>query len=266
MTLSNREKCQKYWDETAEQYQALTRISTTDFHYGPLLAGDKSLKLLPPIKPGMKCLELGCGAAQNSFYLASLGADCLGIDISAEQIDYAQRLAKDSDLEIKLQRSNFDEVSKEEFGSFDLIHSTWALPFADNQEKVVRQCAQMLNPGGYMVLTTGHPVFAGEWIELEDFEEGMFLTDYFKPPVEVRFTEDEEEFIQARQYPISTYLDWLLSSGLTLVKLVEHQPVDVAIMSEAEIEEQVPYDSSVWRTLYEQVKHIPFVVTYIVKK
>ena len=39
----------RYWDDLAEVYQKETRISTTDFHYGPLLPGDSTLQLLPSI-------------------------------------------------------------------------------------------------------------------------------------------------------------------------------------------------------------------------
>ena len=59
--------CQKYWDETSEEYQEITRISIDDFHYGPLLPGDKEVKALPGITKGMKCLEIGSGAGQNSL-------------------------------------------------------------------------------------------------------------------------------------------------------------------------------------------------------
>ena len=91
----------------------------------------------------------------------------------------------------------------------------------------MRNCADMLNPGGHLVLTTGHPVFAGEWIELDDFEKGMFVSSYFEPPGEVRFTGNEEHFVRTQQYPISSYVQWLLSSGLTLTNLVEHRPAEL---------------------------------------
>ena len=172
--MENHKDCKLYWDETADEYQKVTRISTNDFHYGPLLPGDKTIKALPEIKAGMKCLEIGSGAAQNSFYLASLGADCTATDISSQQIEYARKIRQGLGLEVKLDVAGLDEISKDKFDKFDLIHSTWALPFAENQEQVVRNCAEMLNDGGYLVLTTGHPVFAGEWIELEEYEKGMF--------------------------------------------------------------------------------------------
>ena len=41
----------------------------------------------------------------------------------------------------------------------------------------------------------------------------MFLSNYFNPPGEVRFTKDEENFVRTQQFPISTYVNWIISSG-----------------------------------------------------
>ena len=71
----------QYWNIIADEYQDVTHISVDDFHYGPLLPGDRALGLIPPLDPGARCLELACGAGQNSLYLASAyGADCVAID------------------------------------------------------------------------------------------------------------------------------------------------------------------------------------------
>ena len=35
-----------YWENIVEQYQSESDISCTDFHYGPLIPGDRVLKLL----------------------------------------------------------------------------------------------------------------------------------------------------------------------------------------------------------------------------
>ena len=76
-------KNEQYWEEIAAAYQTETVISTDDFHYGPLIAGDSTLKLLPETLEGLDCLEVGCGGAQNSIYLAKHGANCTAVDISA---------------------------------------------------------------------------------------------------------------------------------------------------------------------------------------
>ena len=264
--MENNRDCQLYWNEIADEYQQITRISTDDFHYGPLLPGDNTVQALPEIKAGMKCLEIGSGAGQNSIFLLSKGADCLATDISGEQLKHGVSIAKEKGLDLKTEVCGLDDVSKERFGSFDLIHSTWALPFASDQQSVIKNCAEMLNPGGHIVFTTGHPIFAGEWIVLDEYEEGLFLSNYFKPPGEVRFTKDEEFFVRTQQFPISTYVNWIIDSGLKLVKMLELEPIEMEILSEDEVIDKTPYDSPTWRDMYKQIKNVPFVVTYIAQK
>ena len=264
--MENNHNCQLYWDEIADEYQQITRISTNDFHYGPLLPGDREVKALPPIKEGMKCLEIGSGGAQNSIYLASQGADCLATDISAGQLEHGRKIAEELGVKLKTEVCGLDDISKEKFGTFDLIHSTWALPFASDQKAVIENCAEMLNPGGYIVFTTGHPIFAGEWIVLDEYEEGLFLSNYFNPPGEVRFTKDEENFVRTQQFPISTYVNWIVGAGLTLTRMLELEPITLEVLSEDEILQKTPYDSPTWREMYNQIKNVPFVVTYIAQK
>ena len=40
----------QYWDAISGTYRAITRIDAGDFHYGPLLAGERRLRLLPPLR------------------------------------------------------------------------------------------------------------------------------------------------------------------------------------------------------------------------
>jgi SAM-dependent methyltransferase len=184
-------------------------------------------------------------------------------DISEEQLAYGEGIAKDMGLELTFQQLDLDEIEPEQLGAWDFIHSTWALPFATDQKSVIDKCAQMLKPGGRLHITTGHPVFAGEWIQLDDFEEGMFISNYFEPPREVRFTEDEESFVRTRQYPLSTYINWLVEAGFKIERVLELKPIDLDLKSESEILSEIPYDSSIWRDMYPQIKKVPFVVTYI---
>ena len=264
--MSENRDCQTFWDETADEYQDITRISVNDFHYGPLLPGDSQVGALPKDLAGKVCLEIGAGAGQNSIYLASKGAICTVTDISGEQLRHGEQIAKDLDLNLKFERAGLDEISEGRFGQFDFIHTTWAMPFATDQQTVIENCAKMLKPGGTLHITTGHPIFCGEWIELDDYEAGMFVTDYFQPPREVRFTKDEENFIRTQQFPISTYVNWILGSGLQLEKMLELKPIELETLSEKEVQKATPYDSEVWRDMYEQIKKVPFVVTYIARK
>ena len=110
MEKNSNSNAQLYWDETSAEYQDVTRISIKDFHYGPLLPGDLEIKALPKITKGMRCLELGAGAGQNSLYLASKGADCLVTDISPEQLKCGEQIAVEQGLKLRFETLALDDL------------------------------------------------------------------------------------------------------------------------------------------------------------
>lgn len=259
----------RYWDDLAAVYQDKTRISIDDFHYGPLLPGDSRLHLLPafnsptacsPSQDVFDCLEIGCGAGQNSVFLAKQGARCVAIDISGEQLAHGRRLALAENVDIDFRCLSMDAMGDP--GRFDLIHSTYALPFSAAPQQVIAAAAAMLKPGGTFLLTTAHPLYAGEWLEVDDDEEGMFLPDYFSPPPDVRMSLDDKTFIGAQYWPLSKIAEWIYGAGLLIERLLEPVPLPIAEMSEAEILEAVPYDSPDWRELYPRLSRIPVVAIF----
>ena len=249
----------RYWDDLAELYQRETRISTNDFHYGPLLPGDSSLRLLPEVR-GRRALEIGSGAGQNSIFLAKQGAQCVATDISEKQLEHGRQLAAAEKVKVDFRRVSMDAMSG--LGTFDLIHSTYALPFSADPQKVIADSAAMLNPGGIFLLTTGHPLYAGEWLDVGDGEEGVFLPDYFRPEPDVRMSLDDKTISAAHYWPISTITEWLQSAGLVIERLLEPAPMPIPELSEAEILTKVPYDSAGWRDLYPQLARIPVVLIF----
>ncbi|HPR83633.1 MAG TPA: methyltransferase domain-containing protein, partial [Pontiellaceae bacterium] len=247
----------RYWDDLAELYQRETRISTDDFHYGPLLPGDSTLRLLP-VAGGLRALEIGCGAGQNSIFLAKQGAQCVAIDISEAQLAHGRKLAAAENVSVDFRRISMDAMG--DLGKFDLIHSSYALPFSADPQKVIAAVAARLKPGGTFLLTTGHPLYAGEWLDIGDGEDGLFLPDYFRPEPDVRMSLDDKTMSAAHYWPISTLTEWIHSAGLTIVRLLEPAPMPIPEMSEAEIRANVPYDSPGWRELYSQLARIPVVL------
>ena len=271
----------RYWDDLADIYQKQTRISTTDFHYGPLLPGDSTLKLLPTIGESdsgvFQCLELGCGAGQNSIYLAKQGAQCVAIDISEEQLAHGRKLAAKekvdvdfrchsmdalADLQSPPQQSTNPPIHLSSPLAFDLIHSSYALPFSADPAKVIADCAALLKPGGTLLLTTGHPLYAGEWLDIGDGEDGVFLPDYFRLEPDVRMSMDDKTMNAAQYWPISQIAEWMHEAGFVLERLLEPAPMPIPEMSKKEILEKVPYDSKDWRALYDQLARIPVVVIF----
>lgn len=244
-----------YWNGLADEYQRITRIDTSDFHYGPQIPGERQLHLLPSLRPGMRALEIGCGAAQNSLWLARQGLDCTALDISAAQLRHARDLAHAAGLPLHFVEAPLEELAQHVIGPFDLVHSSHALEFATDPATTLRDAATLLAPGGHLVLSTVHPLYNGDWIggsESDDDPDagfavadengsevrGLFLTNYFSPPDDIRRDEAGRPLVVSRAYPVSRWFDWLREAGLRVERLAEPPALPPS--------ENPPYTSDAW--------------------
>lgn len=241
---------EQYWNDISEMYREITRIDATDFHYGPLLAGEKTLQLLPPLTPGMRALELGCGEGQNSRWLARQGVQCVAIDISEGQLAYARQDAVEEGLSIDFQQSTIEAYNPNGI-TFDLITSSHAFEFVAEPFEQVKRIAQWLKPGGTLMISTVHPVYNGEWVSAdeEDGTEtwGRLLINYFKPEDDVREQPSGEgASITSRAYPVSAWFNAFRAAGLVVDRLEE--PPAVA---------QPAYASDDWLEAMDECSAIP---------
>lgn len=265
-----------YWNGLADEYQRITRISEEDFHYGPQLPGEAQLKLLPELRAGMRALELGCGAAQNSVYLAKRGLDCTALDISSEQIRHAKEGAARAGVAIRFVTSPVEHFVSNVEGAFEFIHSSHALEFVDAPQAVLKAVYEALTPGGVFVFSTVHPLYNGEWIGDEeddacengaDFavenedgiqERGLFLTNYFSPPDDVRYDDAGNPVVISRAYPISAWFDWLRAAGFEILRFAEPKAVPY--------DETPPYTSDAWAEPDGELLAIPGTLVFVARK
>lgn len=255
----------RYWNATAEEYQSTTRISTEDYHYGPLLPGNRELNLLPEPLRGKRCLEIGCGAGQNSIFLTRQGADCVAVDLSERQLQLGRELATRCGVAVDFRCHDMDRLPVDELESFDLVHNA-SLTFSRNPGEAVRAMADLLRPDGQLLLVALHPLHAGDWIELEDGTEGVCTRSYFHLPVDEREAEEGHEGIVARYYTISEMAGWMTDAGLRINRIAEPEPLPIPSMREDEIRQRVPYDSPDWRELYPFLAAVPFAVIFLASR
>lgn len=244
-----------FWDRISPQYQAENQIRSDDFHYAPLLPGNKELRILPPLQAGQRALELGAGAGQNSIFLASQGLHCTATDYSREQLRRGRRIAQEQGQELDFVWMDMDRPYEDFPAGWDLIHSTYALPFSRAPEEVVKWSFEHLNPGGHLVLSLGHPVYTGEWLEIEE-DPGVFLTSYFCPATDER--SDGSTRVCSQTWPISTVFNWLRSAGFEVLRLEEPAPAPVGT--------PVPYTSTGWEELRPILEKIPLVFIVLARK
>jgi SAM-dependent methyltransferase len=234
----------EYWENIVEQYHWKTKISCDDFHYGPLIVGDSVLKLLPNNLKSLNCLELACGGAQNSIYLAKNGANCTALDASEAQISYAKKLAEENAVKIDLKILTMEEMTPD-MGVFDLIHSSYGLNFSSDLNSVIRSCSKLLKKNGALLFSVPHPLFSGEFLEIED-ESGLFIGEYFEIPPDLRFDRNGNETARSHFYSLE-YMSTILSENDFLIERI----------CEPQVCENPPYTSDLWDEYREQMLHSP---------
>ncbi len=249
----------RYWDSISDEYNGITRIDINDFHYGPQIPGESKLQLLPEFSAGMTALEIGCGAAQNSVWLAKLGVRCTAFDISRKQLARAQAIASEQGVTIDLRIGSFADFRLKTLASqFDFVHSSHAIEFIENPSVAVAEMAASVKKGGRLMISTVHPIYNGDWmaVEVEDGgseREGQFLVDYFNPPDDIR--DESGEHVVSRAYPVSSWFKWLREAGLEVTALEE--PAAIA---------DAPYSSDDWAAHGGQLDVIPSTVIFVAKK
>jgi SAM-dependent methyltransferase len=247
------DRCAGYWNAISDTYQKVTEITTDDFHYGPLIPGDSDLKLLPCELNGLRCLEMGCGAAQNSIYLAKNGAECTAFDISEKQLEYADMLMRNEGVDVKLINTSMDRPEGIS-GNFDLIHSVFAVGFSVNPAEVVRFAAAHLTPGGRVIISTGHPLSQCELLDLDN-DQGVFIGSYFDVPPDIRYGGDGKEEIRSNFYTLSETASWFTDAGLHIDKILEPR-------AEPELYGKAPYRSVDWLEYAAVFARVPAAVIF----
>lgn len=104
-----------------------------------------------------RVLDVGCGGGILADSMARCGAEVLGIDLSTKALKVAQLHA----LEAETPNLRYLEISAEELaldqpGSFDIVTCMEMLEHVPDPASVVRACAQLVKPGGWVFFSTIH--------------------------------------------------------------------------------------------------------------
>ena len=100
---------------------------------------------------GASLLDLACGKGRHSITLNSYGFDVLGVDLSLKSISSAERY-ENSNLSFEVQDMREPIEGKKFDAIFNLFTSFGYFDTQKENEKVCKAMAQMLNPGGRLVI------------------------------------------------------------------------------------------------------------------
>ncbi len=140
------------WDAFAPDYVATgeRNWASPDPSWGIFNVSETDLRLLPASVAGLDTIELGCGTAYVSAWLARRGARPVGIDNSPAQIETARRLQREFALPFPLHLGNAEQTPFPDAG-FDLAISEYGASIWCDPYRWIPEAARLLRPGGQLV-------------------------------------------------------------------------------------------------------------------
>jgi len=102
---------------------------------------------------GLRIADIGCGGGLVSEPLARLGASVTGIDPAEENAAAARAHAADSGLEIDYRAARVEDLAAEG-AQYDAVIALEVVEHVPDVQAFIGVCAQVLRPGGMMLLST----------------------------------------------------------------------------------------------------------------
>lgn len=142
----------RVWEARHEDQMALARRqwAASEPTWGTFSIAEAELRLLPPDLDGTDAVELGCGTAYVSAWLARRGARPVGVDPTPGQLAIARRFQDEFGLRFPLVRAAGEQVPLRD-GSFDLVISEYGAAIWADPRPWIPEAARLLRPGGELV-------------------------------------------------------------------------------------------------------------------
>ena len=126
--------------------------SAEDFAWGLFGNPERQLCALGDVVD-LDVIELGCGTAYVSAWLARRGARPVGVDLTSAQLDTARRCQDQFGLSFPLIEADAQDVPLPD-SSFDLAVSEYGASVWCDPERWIPEAARLLRPGGRLVFLT----------------------------------------------------------------------------------------------------------------
>ncbi len=210
----------KAWDQWAAKYAAAgERNWRSEPDWGIWSIPETELHILPDVS-GLDVIELGCGTAYISSWLARRGARVIGIDNSAAQLSTARRLQGEHNLHFPLIHGDAEQVPLPD-ACFDLAISEYGASIWCDPCRWIPEAARLLRPGGQLIfLVNGSLLMLCVPVDESLSAEPVLLRDYFGMH---RFEWPDDDSVDFHL----GYGDWirlLRRSGFEVENLVELRP------------------------------------------
>ncbi|MGA3360801.1 MAG: class I SAM-dependent methyltransferase [Solirubrobacteraceae bacterium] len=201
--------------ETGERNWAAAEPS-----WGRWSVPEAQLHVLPERLEGLDCIELGCGTAYVSAWLARRGARPVGIDVSEQQLATAARLQAEHELSFPLLHGNAEQVPLAD-ASFDVAISEYGASIWCDPYRWIPEASRLLRPGGQLIFLVNSVIAMLCEPEDETVQPtNQMLRAYFGMH---RFEWPEDESVEFH-LPHGELIALLRANDLTVEELIEVRP------------------------------------------
>jgi SAM-dependent methyltransferase len=220
MSLSeHEERNRSAWGGFAAEYveAAERNWAADDITWGIWDAPESELRVLPEVEE-KDVVELGCGTAYISAWLARRGARPVGVDLTPEQLATAREMQERHELEFPLVEASAEDVPLPA-ASFDLAVSEYGASIWADPYRWVPEAARLLRLGGELVFLVNGTLSVLCWPDEEVPPTDELRRPYFGIH---RFEWPDDESVEFHL----GYGEWirlLREHGFEVVDLVEIQ-------------------------------------------
>jgi len=222
--LESARASRRWWDADADDYHAEhgAFLGTAEFVWCPerLLEQDARLLGSPADLRGARILEVGCGAAMCSRWLAGQGARPVAFDVSAGMLGHARAAASQTGVDVPLVQADAQTMPFAD-RSFDVAFTAFgAVAFVADSAAVMREVARVLKPGGRWVFAATHPV---RWSFPDSpGPDGLTATmPYFDRRPYVEFDADGVPTYVEHHRTLGDRVREIVAAGLVLLDVIE---------------------------------------------
>ena len=104
---------------------------------------------------GKRVLDVGCGGGILAESMAQRGARVTGIDLATKPLGVARLHALEAGVEqLDYREISAEDMAAEQPGAFDVVTCMEMLEHVPDPGSVVRACAQLAKPGGWVFFST----------------------------------------------------------------------------------------------------------------
>ena len=213
------------WDRFAADYlEPGRRAWAEEPSWGIWGVPETELQLLPDDLAGKDTIELGCGTAYISAWLARRGAHPVGIDNSPAQLASARRFQEEFGIEFPVHLGNAEATPFAD-ATFDVAITEYGACLWADPYRWVPEAARLLRPGGQLIFLTNGLILqlAVEEYVADDPAKDRLLRPLFGMHRTIWPDDTSVEF----HLPHGEWIKLLVESGFEIERLVEIQaPAD----------------------------------------